>query len=83
MFRKAGFTDYFIMSEFNKRAIAVQMRPRTKEDMTFEINLADHCNLSCQMCDHYSQLSKKWFVDMDRFEKDMVRMGELFRVSGD
>ncbi len=78
MFRKAGFKDYFIMSEFNKRAIAMQMKPRTKEEMTFEINLADHCNLSCQMCDHYSQLSKKWFVDMECFEKDMIRMGELF-----
>lgn len=78
MFRENGFKDYFVMSEFNKRAIATQMRPRVKEEMTFEISLADHCNLSCQMCDHYSQLSEKWFVDMDRFEKDMIRMGELF-----
>lgn len=78
LFREAGFQEYFIMSEFNKRAIANQMRPRPKEEMTFEISLADHCNLSCQMCDHYSQLSEKWFVDMERFEKDMVRMGELF-----
>lgn len=78
MLRKAGFKNYFIMSEFNKRAIANQMKIRTKDEMTFEINLADHCNLSCQMCDHYSQLSEKWFVDMERFEKDMIRMGELF-----
>ncbi len=78
MFREAGFEDYFLMSEFNKRAIANQMKPRAKEDMTFEINLANHCNLSCQMCDHYSQLSEKWFVDMDRFEQDMVCMGKLF-----
>lgn len=81
MFREAGFKDYFIMSEFNKRAIATQMKPRSKEEMTFEINLVDHCNLSCQMCDHYSQLSKKWFVDINRFEKDMIRMGELFEHS--
>lgn len=78
MFRNLGYTDYFEMTEYNKRAIACQMTPRTREELTFEVSLADHCNLSCQMCDHYSQLSEEWFVDMDQFESDMVRMGELF-----
>lgn len=77
MFRKDGYERYFMMSEFNKRAIAYQVRPRTQEEMTFEISLVDHCNLSCQMCDHYSQLSDKWFVDINQFESDMVRMGEI------
>lgn len=78
MFRKKNFHDYFIMSEFNKRATANQMRPRVQEEMSFEISLADHCNLSCQMCDHYSQLSKEWCVGLDQFEKDMVQMGKIF-----
>ena len=78
MFREAGFKDYFVMSEHSKRGIAQQMRPRTQEEMTFEVSLADHCNLSCQMCDHYSQLSEEWFVGMEQFERDMVRMGELY-----
>jgi len=30
------------------------------------------------MCDHYSQLSPEWFVDMDTFERDMKQMGKLF-----
>lgn len=77
MFRKAEYKNYFMMTEFNKRAIAYQVRPRKQEELTFEISLADHCNLSCQMCDHYSQLSDKWFVDMEQFEKDMIRMGEI------
>lgn len=78
LLRQAQFHDYFVMSEYNKQTIAVQMKSRLKEEMTFEINLVDHCNLSCQMCDHYSQLSKKWFVPLEQFEKDMIRMGELF-----
>ena len=78
MFRKYGFLDYFIISEYNKRAIAKQVKPRKREELTFEVNLVDHCNLSCQMCDHYSQLSKEWFVNMEQFEKDMARMGKLF-----
>ena len=77
MFRKNRFENYFIMTEFNKRSIACQVRPRKKEELTFEVSLVDHCNLSCQMCDHYSQLSDPWFVDMDQFERDMIRMGSL------
>ena len=78
-FRKAGFSDYFVMTEYNKRTIAEQMKPRPIEEMTFEINLADHCNLSCQMCDHYSQLSEEKFVDMKTFEKDLIQMSKLYQ----
>ncbi|MCI9591792.1 MAG: 4Fe-4S cluster-binding domain-containing protein [Lachnospiraceae bacterium] len=78
MFRKYGFSDYFAMTEYNKRAIAGQVRPRKREELAFEVSLADHCNLSCQMCDHYSQLSEEWLVDMGQFERDMIRMGEIF-----
>lgn len=77
MFRKLEYENYFMMSEFNKRAIAYQVSPRPQELLSFEISLADHCNLSCQMCDHYSQLSEEWLVDMDTFERDMVRMGQI------
>jgi hypothetical protein len=77
-FRKAGFTDCFTMTEYNKNTIAEQMKTRSKEEMTFEINLVDHCNLSCQMCDHYSQLSEERFVDTEVFERDMNRMGKIF-----
>lgn len=77
MLREYGFDRYFMMSEHNKRSIAYQVRPRTQDELTFEISLVDHCNLSCQMCDHFSQLSDKWFVDMEQYEKDMIRMGQI------
>jgi MoaA/NifB/PqqE/SkfB family radical SAM enzyme len=67
----------FLVSAYNTRTIVSQMMPRPDELMAFEISLADHCNLDCQMCDHYSQLSEKYFVDINRFEKDMVRMGQI------
>lgn len=66
------------MTEFNKRAIANQVRPRSHEELAFEISLADHCNLSCQMCDHFSQLSKPWYVDMEQFDKDLEQMGRIY-----
>lgn len=78
MFRKEQFDDYFIMTEYNKRAIAGQMRKRSKAVLGFEVSMADHCNLSCQMCDHFSQLSEPYFVNVDTFEKDMIQMAKLY-----
>jgi len=77
MYIQKKYQNYFVMTEFNKRAIAHQVRPRKKEELIFEISLADHCNLSCQMCDHFSQLSDKWFVSIGQFKTDMERMGKL------
>jgi MoaA/NifB/PqqE/SkfB family radical SAM enzyme len=77
-FREAGFSDYFIPTEYNKRAIANQLRPRPLEEMTFEVNVADHCNLDCTMCDHYSQLSEEKFLDAGAYERDISRMAALF-----
>lgn len=81
LFRKYEFKDYFVMTEFNKRSIANQVRPRSHEELAFEISLTDHCNLSCQMCDHFSQLSDPWFVDMNQFDSDLAQMGRIFEHS--
>jgi len=72
------YSSVFFMSEYNKQTIAKQVRKRCKEEMTVEVSLADHCNLSCQMCDHYSQLSKPSFLNETQFKNDIVRLGELF-----
>lgn len=78
LFRSHGFEDYFMITEYSKRAIANQVRPRELEELAFEISLADHCNLSCQMCDHFSQLSQPWFADLAQFDRDLAQMGKLF-----
>ncbi|MDR0858670.1 MAG: hypothetical protein LBN97_06550, partial [Oscillospiraceae bacterium] len=77
LLRKRGFTDYFVMSEYNKRTIAHKLRPRPRENMWIEINLVDHCNLNCQMCDHFSQLAPPFFLSADEFRRDMTRLAEL------
>jgi hypothetical protein len=45
--------------------------------MWIEVNLADHCNLNCQMCDHFAPLAKPTFLDIESFRKDMTRLAEL------
>ncbi|MDR3349490.1 MAG: hypothetical protein LBO03_07805 [Acidaminococcales bacterium] len=76
--RERRFADYFIMSEFNKDKIAYKLTPRPRERMEIEVNLADHCNLNCQCCDHFSQLVKEpRFLDFNVFKRDMERLAQL------
>ena len=37
-----------------------------------EVHLADHCNLNCRSCDHYSPLSKECFPNFEKVEKDLA-----------
>jgi organic radical activating enzyme len=43
-----------------------------------ETHLVDHCDLSCKGCGHFSPLSEKKFHDFNIFQKDLVRLRELF-----
>lgn len=72
-----NFTDYFILSEHNKRTIAHKLRARPRDRMWIEINLVDHCNLNCQMCDHFSQIADEFFLDIEDFRRDIERLAEL------
>jgi hypothetical protein len=42
-----------------------------------EMHIADHCNLNCAHCSHYSPLSKAKFVDIVQYENDFKRLAEL------
>lgn len=42
-----------------------------------EIHLAEHCNLNCQSCSHFSQLAEPEFANIEVFEKDIKRLSEL------
>ena len=72
-----GYRHVFYLSEYNKNTIAYKMRPRTKEQFWLEVNLADHCNLDCQMCDHYSQFAKPRLLDLEVYRRDMERLSDL------
>ena len=48
---------------------------RTRLD--FEVNIADHCNLNCQCCNHFSPLAGEVFLDIGTFQKDLARIAEL------
>ncbi|WP_290881733.1 radical SAM protein, partial [Helicobacter sp.] len=42
-----------------------------------EIHLAEHCNLNCFSCAHFSQLSPAQFPSLEQFSKDMEQLNSL------
>lgn len=72
-----GVKNVFIVSEWNRRTIPKKMCPRTVEDFLLEVNLADHCNLNCQCCDHFSPIAKETYLDFDQYVKDIKRLAYL------
>ncbi len=42
-----------------------------------EIQLAEHCNLNCKGCSHFSQLASKELIDLEILERDFARLSDL------
>lgn len=42
-----------------------------------EIHLAEHCNLNCFSCAHFSQLSPKHFPSLEQFSKDIQQLNSI------
>ncbi len=51
---------------------------RPRKNLNFVVDLAEHCNLNCQNCDHFSPLAEERYTDLIQFEKDIQRMSEIF-----
>lgn len=44
-----------------------------------EFHVADHCNLNCKSCSHFSNLVKTpAFADFEQYKRDIARLSELF-----
>lgn len=71
--------NVFWLTQFSTRNICYKMTPRSKENFWLEVNLADHCNLNCQMCDHFSPIADPTFMNLNTFEKDMSRLADLMQ----
>jgi uncharacterized radical SAM superfamily Fe-S cluster-containing enzyme len=44
---------------------------------SFDIYVAEHCNLGCYRCNHFSQLAKPEFADLETTERDLQRLSIL------
>ncbi|MCF0116295.1 MAG: radical SAM protein [Erysipelotrichaceae bacterium] len=48
-----------------------------KRRLSFEIDIADHCNLNCRYCAHFSSVSEEHFADLDETKRSFERLSEL------
>jgi hypothetical protein len=79
--RTHGFLDYFIFTEYDKIAICEKLQKPNLETFWFGFQVVDHCNLGCQMCYAFSQLSEEKYMDFDCYVKDIHRMRDLIGPS--
>lgn len=49
-----------------------------REKMKFEIHLAEHCNLNCKYCSHFSPLANEEYLSLEEYERDLARLSQLF-----
>lgn len=52
--------------------------PRTETELVFEVSLAEHCNLNCVGCAHFSPLAEPEFADYEETARDFARLSSLF-----
>lgn len=51
--------------------------------LRLEVSLAEHCNLNCKHCAHFSSVAEPEFMDIRQYEKDMERMSQLLDGKSD
>lgn len=44
-----------------------------------EFQVCSHCNLKCKGCGAFSNYAKEEFADLRQYEKDMIRLAEIFQ----
>ena len=67
---------FFLDKEFCKLLTqhTIEMTP---ENLKVEILLSDHCNLNCQMCNHFSPIAVPKSLKLSEFKKDIQKLSKL------
>lgn len=69
------------IKKLRKNVIIVEnaiIRSMPKAELTFEFSLAEHCDLNCAGCSHFSPLAEPEFADYEESTRDFARLGALF-----
>jgi len=67
-----------ISRETRAQAVVRRLARRRPRLHHLDIHLADHCNLNCRSCEHYSCIAEPSFADLVLFERDLARLAEVF-----
>jgi ABC-2 type transport system ATP-binding protein len=58
------------------------IKNKKRPSLRFDVHLADHCNLNCKGCYHFSPLAPEKFLDIEQYERDCTRLNELSMGGG-
>ncbi len=79
----AYYIPHYVYDELDRieslRDVAVEVDLRKPRLNYLEFHVADHCNLNCKGCTHFSNIEPEpHFTDFDSWVKDLERLHELF-----
>jgi hypothetical protein len=72
-----GLGNSRLTSALSKVKARLKKHVRTTALENIDICVAEHCNLGCYSCNHFSQLAKPEFADLKSTEADLKRLAEL------
>lgn len=75
--RRIHIADKILQRELEKANQIIEKR-KPRKTLKYVVDLAEHCNLNCQSCDHFSPLAKERFPSLEEYLRDLDRMYELF-----
>lgn len=55
------------------------VRSTPRKNLSFEVALAEHCNLNCAWCNHFSPVAKPELADLEETSRDFERLSSLFQ----
>ena len=70
----SSLIDYLSYESLDNGSIARQPRAMLR----FEVHLAEHCNLNCKGCSHFSPLAEPEFIDINEYSRDLAQLSKLF-----
>jgi hypothetical protein len=80
MLDKLRVSCYLLIASYKQRMFYNALRRlfRLKPVLSYlEVHLADHCNLNCSGCSHFSPLADKFFANIEEYDGDMKRLSQL------
>ena len=71
--------ENIFLKEKERFAKNIDLKRVPREELSFEIHIAEHCNLNCKGCFHFSPLADKELLSIEEYTKDIIRLSELFK----
>jgi ABC-2 type transport system ATP-binding protein len=54
-----------------------KVKNRKRGSLRFDVHVADHCNINCKGCEHFSPLAPKHFIDIEKYKNDCIQLAKL------